>query len=443
MKGRTDGGRRATGAALVLLASACAAAAAHAAPSWELPPHQQREGVFWRVHWYERGWTNGAPFERRLRINAAETSLHPVYGRRREARENGLLLLRADEDLFQITAAEFQAEYWGGHPGSAHPRVTVNGRATYALPRVGTEDGHCTASYPVLRLRVTDLVSGMNAFQWALDQGTTFWGHALVNQACLRVALTNGHTDLVRAGLEAFTARVAAQPAAAGEGLDLRLADAGAWADRIARVDYQGWYHGYDENGNGRGTDWHGFTRDREPVAYLGSAAAPPFGLFWDTAMLPAQADVAVRAFIHFRDAPGLVYVTAATPELAIPERPGETVQIVHAADLPAPFWSRADRPKTCTIRLPWEPGRIRRAELHVVTWTGGAGTVRDYFTLNGRPLPVAEGHAHAVQWNRIALEPGLLRAGVNEVVLRSDTVHHGIEVFLPSPALVIRTRDR
>jgi hypothetical protein len=193
--------------------------AAGARPSWELPPHQQREGVFWREHWYERGLTNANPaYERRFRINAPPVSLHPQWGRRLEARENGLMLIRAEEDLFQLRAAEFYAELWGGHPGSGRKRVSVNGRASYDLPRVGTEDGQLTYSYPVIPLQLTDLVNGWNAFQWAIDPGHTFWAHALVDNACLRVALTNGHPDLAKLGLSEFTARVSVDRASATGG---------------------------------------------------------------------------------------------------------------------------------------------------------------------------------------------------------------------------------
>lgn len=191
--------------------------AASVQPSWEHPPHQQQQGVFWREHWYERGLTNANPaYERRFRINSPEASLHPSFGQRVEARENGLMLIRAEEDLFQITGAELYAELWGGHPGTANKRVTVNGRATYQLPRIGTEEGHCTYQYPVIPLARADLVNGHNAFQWALDQGTTFWGHALIDNACLRVALTNGHPDLVKLGLADFAAPVVADSVGRG-----------------------------------------------------------------------------------------------------------------------------------------------------------------------------------------------------------------------------------
>jgi len=424
-------------------ASAFAAAAKGASPSWELPPEQQSTGVFWREHWYQRGLTNHNPsYTKQFRINSPEVVLNPKFGTRKEARENGLMLIQTHEDLFQLTGAELYAEWWGGHPGTANKRVTVNGRSTYALPRVGTEDGHCTYFYPTVPLKLTDLVNGWSAFQFAVDQGTTFWGHSLIENACVRVALTNRHPDLAKLQLADFSATVAALPLPApAEGFAFELRVPPAFRERIARVDFQAWYSGYDENGNRLTTDWHGFTKDRLPLAHVGTATDGALRVEWDTAMLPAQKQVAVRAQVYFKDAPELVYLTAATTGLEISERPGAMVSLHHAAELPKKFWSRANRLLRCDIVLDADPARIERAELIVLTWTGGAGGVKEYFKLNGRHFPVAEGSSHDVQFNRLAVDPALLRKGANTIELLSDTEHHGIEVTYPGPALMLRER--
>jgi hypothetical protein len=435
--------RLAVVAALSVLAAIPAAAAS--VPSWNHPPELQTEGIFWREHWYERGLTNHNPaYTKQFRINSPEVVLHPGFGPRREARENGLMLIRTEENLFQITAAEFYAEWWGGHPGTANKRFTVNGRTTYVLPRTGTEDGHCTYFYPSVPLKAADLVNGWSAFQFAVDQGTTFWGHSLIENACVRMALTNGHPDLVKLNLAAFTARVTATPLPApAEGFALAIEVPPAFRDRVARVDFQTWHTGYDDNGDTRTTDWHGFTKRRLPMAHAGSADGGAARVEWGTPMLAAQAGVAVRAQVYFKDAPDLVYQTAAATGLEIAARPGTTVTLHHADELPKKFWSRANKLQRCAITLDFDPATIERAELVVITWTGGAGGVREYFKLNGRHFPVAEGSGHEVQFSRLPVEPSLLRRGANTIELLSDTEHHGIEVILPGPALVVRRREQ
>lgn len=116
-------------------------------------------------------------------------------------------------------------------------------------------------------------------------------------------------------------------------------------------------------------------------------------------------------------------------------------VALYEAKEMPEPFWSRAEKLKQCSIELDCEPSEIEKVELHVVSWTGGAGTVEDYFTLNGHSFPIAEGDDHELVYSRIEVDPAVLRKGKNEIELVSDTEHHGIEIMLPGPALVVRKR--
>lgn len=408
--------------------------------AWNDPPDQQT-GAFWRLHWFQPGLTNGNPsFQGRFRVNAPEASLSPSTATRVEARENGMMLIRADEDPRLVTTAELYLELWGGHPGTANKRVTINGRSTYPLPEVGTALKHCTYSYPAVQLKQSDLVNGFNACQFAVDQGETFWGHAILDNACLRVALTNQHPALRELNLDGFTAAVRAE-LRPGEQVHLQLLAAPDHLHRVDRVVYQGWYNGYDENGDGLAHDWHGFTFKREPRAMLGQSATPPFNAVWNVSMVPAQREIGIRALVYFKGHPELVYTSPTLCGMEIPERPDATVRIIHPAQLPVPFWSRAGQRKACTIGLDLEPATIEQAQLHVIAWTGGPGTIKDYFKLNGRHYPVAEGSKHELVYTVAPVIPDHLRSGANTLELLSDTEHHGIEICLPGPAFVLRVR--
>jgi hypothetical protein len=393
-------------------------------------------GRFYREYWYEPGIEHGNPrLDSRFRVNAPEVVLDPRFMYRSEVRENGLMMILIEEDLARLVGAELYLELWGGHPGSGEKRVTVNGRSTYVLPDVGSALS-CTHSYPTVPLKVTDLVNGYNALQFAVDQGEAFWGHFIVDGAALRVELPDVHPDLAEIGIQGFEARVSAAPAR-DEMIDLALG--GEDLSRVSRVDYEGRYEGYDENGNTQTLDWHGFTREREPVAHLGTASEPPFSLTWDTSMVPGQEDMAVRALVRFQGHPELRYVTAATEGLHTVARDRLAVSLHHCVDLPRPFWSRAGQRRRCRIELDVDPPHVERAELNVVLWDGGRGTVDAYFTLNGVPLAVAGGGHHDVLHRIVPLDPSVLRRGFNHVELLSDTEHHGIEILLPGPALAVR----
>lgn len=319
----------------------------------------------------------------------------------------------------------------------------MNGRSTYAVPEVGRAAGHCTHQYPTLPLQLTDLVNGYNVFQFACDQGTSFWGHLIVDNASLNVILTPDHSTLQVAGLDGFRAWVEVEEPAAHPAADerLRLRLRSTDPEVIACVHFVGHYKGYDENGNALGRDWHGFTKARIPTAILGTAIEPPFAVTWDTAMLPDQAEIRVRARVAFKDEPDLRYDTDATEALSIPGRQA-TINLYPVHNLPAPFWSRGGEMKRCTIPLDVVPAEIERAQLHAVVWDGGRGTVDAPFTLNGEPLPVVGEGQHDVRYRVLEIEPGRLKTGNNEVTVLSDTEHHGIEVLLPGPALIVRRRE-
>ena len=154
--------------------------------------------------------------------------------------------------------------------------------------------------------------------------------------------------------------------------------------------------------------------------------------------MAPGRSAMA-RARITFRDAPGLIYETSPSEEIPLPGRETFHVQCILAADLPAPFWSRAGSPRTARINLPVPPSAVERAQLHVVTWDGGRGAVEHPFRLNGLPVEVCGNGRHDVIYSVRELPPRALRP-VNTVELLSGTDHHGIEILLPGPALMIRT---
>src|SRR3972149_3216550 len=80
--------------------------------------------------------------QRWLRVNDAEVSLHETFGRRPEAKANGLMLVPIDEDLFLLERAELRLDMWGGHPGTTNKRFTLNAKEVYDIPEVGTETGN-------------------------------------------------------------------------------------------------------------------------------------------------------------------------------------------------------------------------------------------------------------------------------------------------------------
>ncbi|GAP69300.1 hypothetical protein BA6E_10942 [Bacteroidales bacterium 6E] len=402
--------------------------------------YAQNEGQFFRTYWFEMGVEHGNPsFNNRFRVNAPEAGLHHIYAYRSETRGNGMMQIFIDEDLRAIEGAELYLEIWGGHAGTANKRVTINGRSTYYLPEDGTAEGYMAHQYPTITLSTTDLVNGYNVLQFACDQGTTFWGHFIVENAQIRVRLSRDNENIKKLMLEEFTPSIKAGPLSENESILLSLDVPEEFRSKIASVEFLGNYIGYNENGSTKSKQWHGFTKHRKPVGLLGVDTIYPFYTNWDVHMLPSQKGIKAKAIIQFRHAENIIYITDVLTDLEIKQRATKHVRLYESMDIPKPFWSRAGNQKHATIQLDIEPSLIEEAHLHIVTWDGGAGSVKEYFKLNNIFFPVVAEGRHDVLYSVLPIDPSILRKGENIFQLLSDTEHHGIEVLLPGPMLIIR----
>ncbi len=397
---------------------------------------------FLRSYWYEKGIEHGNPFyNKRFRVNSPEASIHPDFMFRSEARENGMMQILIDENLREVDRAFLYAELWGGHPGTENKRVSINGRNTYQIPETGTAYENCSHSYPIIPLKISDLVNGYNAIQFACDKGKSFWGHFIVDNACLVMILKNDHPDLKRLGLTDFYPQIIISENPNNETIKVNLSCPSSFMETISEVYYFGHYNSYDENGNCQTDDWHGFTKDRIPTANIGTITEPPFEISWDISMIPDQNDIAISALIKFKEIQSISCLISSPDKLKTPNR-GNLINLYSSNNLPKPFWSRANNKKTCNIELDIKSDQIEKAEMHVVLWDGGQGTIGEPFKLNDFPISVTGNGRHDVLYRIVDIDPKLLRKGSNEISLLSDTDHHGIEILLPGPALMIRRKQ-
>ncbi|NIP28277.1 MAG: hypothetical protein GWN67_16465 [Phycisphaerae bacterium] len=400
-------------------------------------------GEFYREYWAE--WNEDITNCRgRLRVNDTELSLHKTFGKRSEAKANGLMLVSIDEDLFQLKAAQLYLEMWGGHPGTSNKRFLPNGRQIYNVPEAGAAAGHCTYSYPVIPVKVNHLVTGTNAFQFVCDRGTSFWGHFIIDNAAVRCFLKDDHPDLVRNGLKEFSASV--KLSNLGNVLDdiaeISISYPKKLEQSIVSVDYFGRYLGFDDDGDGRENDWHEFTQKKQYRNHIGSTSKPPFTVKWDTTMVPSQpGSMAICALIKMKG--GFNYVTDILDNLTFPAD-RNLVVMYKCTSMPTPFWSRDSKEKKAAIKLPKDISFLKRAQLMIKIWDGGEGKVKEPFKINGHPYSITSRRAvHDVVFTIADVNPEHLRPGKNQITLLSDTEHHGIEVLLPGPVLIARYNEK
>jgi hypothetical protein len=400
------------------------------------------ESACFREFWAENRSEKRPDGKLRLRVNDRVVSLDPEFGHRPEARANGLMLLEIDEELFHVAEAELFLELWGGHPGTRGARFILNGRRVYRIPEAGTSSGACTYTYPVIPIQIGDLVRGVNAFQFVCDRGKAMWGHLIVDNACVRLYLDRESLSAAEPALslEPLYLNVSELPDREALRLGIEQIPDSSVADALESVEYFGFYHGFDDTGSGRSRSWHGFTQNRQWRNHIGSATSPPFAAVWDTRMVPDQrASMLVRALLHYRS--GFHRWSRVSRGIVLPAR-RERVKLLFLKGLPKPFWSRMGRRLGGDFVLSVAPNRIRKSELLVKIWDGGEGSIRDPFTLNGHAYRIVTGRAiHDVVFARADVAIEHLRRGANKVEVVSDTEHHGIEVLLPGPCLVIRYR--
>jgi hypothetical protein len=396
--------------------------------------------VFFREHWavFDKIANNNLN-DTRWRVNDAQLSLHSEYGHRTEALANGLMLINVPEDLFALADADLYLEVWGGHPQTANKRFILNGKETYFLPNEGTEADNCAYFYPSIPLKVEQLVNGVNAFQFACDRGKTFWGHFIIDNAAVRCYLKPDHPDLIAAGLKNFSASVQLNNGRTLSELQLlSLVCPVEYFSRIVAVDYFARYLGYDDNGNLEQDDWHGYTQKQQYKNHIGSAEQPPFAVTWDTRWIPTQSKpMAVKALISLKN--GFKCWTPVSDGLQFAEK-RKRVMLYACTDMPKPFWSRANNENRAVLLLPDDISRVESALLYVRIWDGGEGTINEPFKINDHPYTITSGKAiHDVVFTIAEIDPKHLKSGENIINLLSDTEHHGIEMLLPGPAVLLR----
>lgn len=359
---------------------------------------------------YREYWAGPMP-KGRFRVNSPEAVLHPEFGKRFEAKSPGMLEVDFPQSLFELDRAELYLELWGGHPHTANKRVTLNGRSTLRIPETGTAEGHCTHLYPTLEMAVTDLVEGRNALQFACDKGKSFWGHYIVEKAALRGRLKDGWKGC----------GYRLKPKQEGEAVRFELEGEQRCLDLVERFDVESFHAGYAENGQVEQPAWHG-----QLVM----------------ADLEEQSGIRFRAMVRMKGEPSLVYRTAETAAVSTP-RWEHLVARVKPESLPAPFWSRANRKQSVTFVVDWRAEEIESARLRMTLWDGGVEKIERPFSWNGRPLEIDSAGKHDVVQVDLPLDRGMLRRGENVLELVSDTEHHGIEVLLPGPELLLKVKPR
>jgi len=166
-----------------------------------------------------------------------------------------------------------------------------------------------------------------------------------------------------------------------------------------------------------------------------------PFTVTWDTEFIPDQRKGSIRLLARIQDETGCWYVTQAVDNLSL-EREDVSVKMYTAYDIPEKFWVRDGEKKGCKIRID-NLDRASEALFYHRTWNGGkeeaAVGIKDKPVTINKWSASAGGEEHFYALSGIKVPVGELLQGINNVWYESTTVHHGIEILWPGPAIIIR----
>jgi hypothetical protein len=349
-------------------------------------------------------------------------------------------------DLSGVRRAEIMLDRWGGHPGTSHKQIRINGHAWLDVPELGTtpegEPPECfmMQDNPVIDVPLAHLQTGRNTLEGTSGDQVCFsfrWGQWGQNAAVLRLYYDDeppgAHLSSPEAG------------AILGENPLIEVeVDNPA---EVERVDVLAYYDGYDENGDGVFEDWHQayfYNRRIEPTAadpeltgHVGTAVVAPFAVVWNTQWVPDHPDGSIKLIARVKRKDGTWRETGMVEGLSL-IREEETVKLYKPEGVGQRHWVRAGRSAVSKVTIPAEDdvSLAVEASAHMRTWNG----YRENFSVNHWYGAIG-GIDHVYACTVRPVPVNALRLGEQVITYYSSTVHHGVEILWPGPALVVRYR--
>ena len=346
-------------------------------------------------------------------------------------------------DLTGAVRAEVMLDRWGGHLHTKQPRIRFNGNSWLDIPppkmsaSESLPDNYYFQDNPIIPVPLEHLKTGINQIEGTCSHAEEDgWGQWGLYAVALRVYLDPASASHCQGRI------VSPEPGSTlqeNPTITLQVDES-----QVERVEVFAWYEGYDENGDGCFTDWHGgwFQPDREQAAqwmgHVGTLRSPPFQITWDTRWVPDQPPGSIRLVARIQDKSGVWFVTDEVTSLSL-HRPNESVKTYRVDHLPPEFGVRVGQRKSCTITLPadYDPGQVVEAGFHYRTWHGW-DKHHAPFRLNDYERP-HDGHNHHYDYDIHLIPPEVLKPGENTFTIFSETKHHMLEVLWPGPAITIR----
>lgn len=356
-------------------------------------------------------------------------------------------------DLQGATRAEAVISIWGGHIGTRGKQIRFNGRTWLPIPEYDTSNGipagvagelYMNQVNVTINVPLDQLVQGDNTFtgtntgqnpKYSFNWGAFGWYDMMVRvyyDPSQKPHPTGYISSPANYGIMTENPTITASVNGS-----------------VDRVDFIGYYYGYDNDGNGLSTDYH---YDYHLLStgdntfgihnHIGTATSAPWQVQWNTRYVPDQTAGGVKLIARIRDNSGLWYCSPEVINLSL-ARTGTSVQMFQVTDLKERAWAKGDvGTVTNSVTVPTVAG-LTEAVYHIRSYNmidpdknPGEYDYRRFNSFTENPY----GFSYYYSYDIRPLSTDLVVQGSNTFSFYySGTNHHGIEILWPGPALMLR----
>jgi hypothetical protein len=351
-------------------------------------------------------------------------------------------------DLTLATKAELVADKWGGHLGTMNKRLRFNGNDSIMVPELSTTptNSQCYLQEPnvTIPIPISHLVAGTNNLQGSCDNQSCYyfnWGQWGWYALTLRVyydvskphptgAITSPATGSTFGDNPTITAT-----ASGGAGIE--------------KVEFLGYYDGYDYDGDGVYKEWHSSYRRGialDIANHIGTATVSPYSVTWNTEWIPDQTTGSVKIMARVKDNNGMWYVMPIADNLTF-QRASGSVRMYKSFNVPENFWARQGLTnKFCNFKIPPTDSTAiwTAVRMCIPTWNGidGEGDVH-WYKVNDYTIPTNIGSNHQYKYDEVDLPTSSIKTGTNKFqAYATVTLHHGIELMWPGPGFLVKYQN-
>jgi hypothetical protein len=291
----------------------------------------------------------------------------------------------------------------------------------------------------VVRLPLKHLNSGAdNVFRLRVDDEHSWgWPQNLIYGVHLRVfydATRKAHP----------TGRIVVPAAGSRLGTDVPLeVQATSPEDRVASVDFLGYFENVNLEGDGRYTQWHCHYVQAKFTGHIGSVTREPWQLQWDTQWIPDQSEP-FRLGARITDTTGLTYFTESVDGLTF-DRGEFSVELCKPYDVPKKWVTRSgEHAEKFRVR-----GNLAQATAARLVWCSWSPGYMEGIYINDQQVFEREGPRYAYFVHNVPLDdlsvfkPGENVLKTGKTPKYNGKIVHGMEVNWPGVMVLIQYRKR